>query len=797
MDQNNQYLTEKEENEDILQTIYKYLYYWPWFVGSVLLALILAGLYLRYTTDIYQTTSEIKILDANEGGLDLSGLQGGGPLWDISDVNLQNEIQIITSRRLLSKVVDELELNTRYYSTGQIKSVEIWKDKVPFKVIWHLHDSIVNGVDSSPLIQVNFASNSTFRISTEEIERSKKYSFGELVNVDGYAFEIVLNPYYEDDYGNFQDYSFSFFYTPTQVMQSNLQGRLTVEPVNEQSDILKIVYKGPNISKNEAIVDKLFQQFNEDGIEDKRLVSKNTGEFINQRLDKLVKELDTVETNLVEFKQDRDVITIESTATQLFSKEGGADLEHFKLNTQLSITQSFKEELLSDEGFHLLPANLGIESSSINQLTTIYNEAVLSRQKLLISATEKSPSVTNLDQRLATIRQNIFNSIDSYLKSLQISLENFQDREFVSSSRLNAIPKTEKGLRSIKRQQEIKEKLFLFLLQKREEAALTYAITSPTVKVVDYAYTEPSPIAPQGKIIFLAALVLGLLIPFGILYVFFLLDTKIEDRAHVKKHFGDIPILAEIPQLEKVSLHIIRPNDRSILAESFRVLRTNINYFKPLNKEEGEGQVIFVTSTAKGEGKTFTSVNLAITLATASKRVLLVGSDLRNPKLHNYIKEDKNRLGTSSYLYDESVQFQDLIIKNPLNFNNLDVILSGNVPPNPAELLSNSRFEQLLNEAKSQYDYVIVDTAPTILVTDTLLTASLADITVYIVRAGFTDQKLLEHVKDLHKFKKMNNICIVISGLKDKGRYGYNYGHGYGYEETPHQKHRFRFWKNT
>ncbi|HET8839418.1 MAG TPA: polysaccharide biosynthesis tyrosine autokinase, partial [Flavobacteriaceae bacterium] len=777
-------------------TIYKYLYYWPWFVGSVLLALILAGLYLRYTTDIYQTTSEIKILDANEGGLDLSGLQGGGPLWDMSDVNLQNEIQIITSRRLLAKVVDELDLNTRYYSTGQIKSVEVWKTKVPFKVLWHLHDSIVNGTTSSPYIQINFASNSTFRISTEEIEQSKKYNFGELVNLNGYAFEVVLNPYYEQDYGNFRDYDFSFIYTPTEALLSGFQGQLTVEPVNEQSDILKIVYKGPNIAKNEAIIDKLVEQFNEDGIEDKRLVSKNTAEFIDLRLQKLVKELDTVETNLVEFKQDRDLVTIESTSSQLFAKEGLADMEHFKLNTQLSITQSFKEELLSDEGYQLLPANLGIESSSINNLTEAYNEAVLSRQKLMISATEESPAVQNLDRRLETIKQNIFNSIDSYLKSLKISLENFKDREAISSSSLNAIPKTEKGLRVIRRQQEIKEKLFLFLLQKREEAALTYAITSPTVKVVDYAYTEPGPIAPQGKIIFLAALVLGLLIPFGILYVLFLLNTKIEDRAQVKKHIGDIPILAEIPQLEKGSLHVIRPNDRSVLAESFRVLRTNINYFKPLNKADDEGQVIFVTSTAKGEGKTFTSVNLAITLATASKRVLLVGSDLRNPKLHNYIKEDKNRLGTSSYLYDESVQFSDLIIKSPLNYSNLDVILSGNVPPNPAELLSNNRFEQMLNEAKAQYDYVIVDTAPTILVTDTLLTASLADITVYIVRAGFTDQKLLEHVKDLHKFKKMNNICIVISGLKDKGRYGYNYGHGYGYEETPHQKHRFRFWKN-
>ncbi|HET8810900.1 MAG TPA: polysaccharide biosynthesis tyrosine autokinase, partial [Flavobacteriaceae bacterium] len=347
------------------------------------------------------------------------------------------------------------------------------------------------------------------------------------------------------------------------------------------------------------------------------------------------------------------------------------------------------------------------------------------------------------------------------------------------------------------RQQAIKEKLYLFLLQKREEAALQYAITSPTIKVVDYAYTQPEPVSPKSKIVLLAALILGLLVPFGILYLRFLLNTKVQNKEQVQKIVGDIPIVAEIPQLEKNSVDIIRPNDRTVLAEAFRILRTNINYFKPANKKEGEGEVIYVTSTTKGEGKTFTAVNLAITLASTNKKVLLIGCDLRNPQLHYYIKKDKNSIGVSSYLFDEKISISELILKDPLKYGNLDIVLSGNIPPNPAELLLNGRYEDLLEEAKSSYDYVVVDTAPTILVTDTLLISSLADITVYLVRAGVTDQRLLEHVKELHKNKKLKNIGLVINGLDEKGHYGYNYGYGYGYDEDQLIKSKYKFWKRN
>jgi len=291
--------------------------------------------------------------------------------------------------------------------------------------------------------------------------------------------------------------------------------------------------------------------------------------------------------------------------------------------------------------------------------------------------------------------------------------------------------------------------------------------------------TNTSPIAPNRKSIYLGALFIGLLIPFGIVYLLFLLDTKIHSKLDFDRLSPNIPVVAEIPYIEEDN-RIITKNDRSVLAESFRILRTNINYLTPI-KKEGEGTIVFTCSSIKGEGKTFVSLNLALTLSAMDKNVLLVGSDLRNPQLHKYLNINKNRVGLSNYLYDTSTDWKNLINEKVLNNDFLSIIFAGSVPPNPAELLSNGRFEELLNILKKEYDYIVVDTAPTILVTDTLLISQLADVTVYVTRADHTDKKLLTYSKGLKEQGKLVNMAYVINNVGGEKGYGYGYGYGYKY----------------
>lgn len=793
--QKNGFQEEDNQQDDFRRLITKYLRYWPWFFIGVIMALVLAFLYNRYASEIYHTDSEIKILKDKDSGLDLSGLQGSSPLFDFNEVNLENEIQILKSRKLLDSVVRRLELTTLYYKEGDVRTTEIWKNDIPFRVEWKKIDS--SPEDGFPLFSITFDTSPHFTVEVKDKDISGRASLNQPLELMGFEFDITLNPKYSGDFNTLKDSHYLFKYIPDEKAIDNLNMQLVVSPVGEKSEILNISYEGPNKRKNEAILDTLIVQFNKDGVRDKQLISKRTGDFVGERLKLLVKELDTVESGLVKYKRTNDLVTIESSAQQLFVKESTAEGKRFQMQTQKEMAIGFKDQLVNGEDYGLLPANLGLEDNNVNKLTEVYNESALLRNDLLTSSTAENPLVKNLEEKLDKIKQNILKSINGYINGIEISLKSFQSREGASNSQLNTIPEKEKKIRSIRRQQEIKEKLYLFLLQKREEAALQYATTSPTIKVVDFAYTNPIPVAPKKKIIYLAALILGILFPFGILYLRFMFDTKIDNKDHLEHLLEDVPILSEIPELAKNTHKIITHNDRSVLAEAFRILRTNLSFFKSKKIKKERGEVIFVTSSTKGEGKTFVAMNMAHTLASTGKKTIMIGCDLRNPQVHNYIDHDKNHTGISTYLSDESIKFEDLLLKNVTHFDNLDIILSGQIPPNPAELLMSDRYEQLIDTVKENYDYIIVDTAPTVLVTDTLLISNFADVTLYLVRAGVTDSKLISHIHDVYKTEKLKNMGIVLNGLKEKSKYGYNYnyGYGYGYSEDVGAKGWWKFWK--
>ena len=759
------------EGINIKEMFFNYLMYWKWFVVGAVLSFFVAYTYLRYTPNIYQTTAKIKVLDNSKGAMKLpSDITS---LFSNSKVNIENEIEVIKSYRLMELVALNLNLNTSYYSEGNIVKSELWKNK-PFKVIWlDSKDSVYNEkLSFSIKIEKN-----GYKIVSGDTINNQIFQFGQRNKLSGQSFILAIED--KSVIKNSINGKFTVKRTPLSFVVENLTKSIQVSSTAKTSEVLNLVLSGGNQDKSEAILNSVVEVFNQDGVTDRQLVSQRTIDFVNERFMYLSTELDSIENQKQIFKKDNNLSFLPADAEVTVTKKSLAEGEYYNLETQVALAKLLEDTLKKDGAYSLLPSNIGIENANINTLIADYNKAVLDRSKMLVSAGVKNPMVLEFSDKLVELKQNILYSIRVLQKQLSVSIANIKSLNQDNSNLFSSIPGKEKILRAIERQQTIKETLYLFLLQKREEAYVTKAITTPSIKVVDYAITNYIPISPKRSIIYLAALLVGLLIPFAIVYVLLLLDTKIHGKPDFERLAPDVPVVAEIPFI-KEDQRIITNNDRSTLAESFRILRTNIIYLLPL-KKEGECPVIFTVSSIKGEGKTFVSLNLALTMSTMDKKVLLVGGDLRNPQLHKYLNINKNRIGLSNYLYDASTDWKSLINENIFDNPFLNIIFAGSVPPNPAELLSNGRFEDLLTILKKEYDYIIVDTAPTILVTDTLLISKLADLTVYITRADYTDKKLITYSRDLKVQGKLNNMAYVVNNVGGEKGYGYAYGYGYGY----------------
>ena len=786
-----QYLEQQNDNESLKKEILRYFKFWKWILVSVAIAVTVCYLYLRYTPNIYETSAKIKILKKKDSGMDLSGLVGNSPLFDMSKINLENEIQILKSRRIVEKVVNNLNLETYYYVSGRIKDNEVFGGEVPFKVDWlnRNEDDVQDIIRNT--FQFELLNDSRFQLQIVDGSYESEFRFGEEIVIEDLRLVIHKNPLYNYDNKIPVGRTIFFNYRNKKSAVGSLLAKIITEPVGDISEVLQIKINGENKAKNEAIVNELVQEFNQDGIEDDRAIAIRTEAFVTERLEMLVSELDTVESDLVNFKSTNNVVNLETGSQMVFQSFSDAEKQKSDIETQIEITRFLKNELSNSREYTFLPGDIGINNSTTTRLIEQYNTLVATRNKLLNSSTKNSPQVKRLSDQLNLFKSNIKNSIDNYLQGLEISLRNITTREQKADATIESMPEKEKIVRSIQRQQAVKVKLYVFLLQKKEEAALSSAITAPTAKVVDFAYTSATPVSPKSQVIYLGGLAVGIGLPIGILYLIFLFDTKISTKEQVQAKL-DIPVVAEIPLDKEYNGKIIKPNDNSSLAESFRILRTNLSYFSTNKNSDEKAKVFFSTSSTKGEGKTFTALNTAAALASNNSKTLIVGCDLRNPQLHNYLGVSKDSIGLSSYLVDPDLKIDDILLKrnNDINF---DVIISGEIPPNPSELLNNGRFEELLKEAKAKYDYILVDTAPTMLVTDTLTIFEHADIIIYMVRTNFTEIKILNHIKELQKHKNLNNIAIAINGVNTKKGYDYNYGYGYGYSEEVEKKKWYQF----
>lgn len=771
MQENNQFnpINDNDESINLREQLENYLFHWKWFVLGVVVALLGAYFYLRYTPNQYSVSTTILVDDKNSGGLasELSafsdlGLMGG------SKASLDNEMELLKSKSLAERVVKALGTNVTFFKQGNVIKSELYKGDAPVKINFFSPDSLFHKLDTS--FTVKITSQSTFTLKDAEGNNPKDHNFGELIKtVYG---EMSVTPLKKGKFEEDEEVIVQII--PFENVLNRYRNALQIQPVSKQASVLRLSLTDPVKQKAIEILDNLVAQYNNDAVEDKNLMAKNTNEFINQRIVIVNKDLSAVEKGAEQFKTANQLTDLATEAELAVESKSEIEKRVLELNTQLKLAEYVSDYVNANLG-ELIPANLGIGDASLDGNTEKYNQLVLERNRILKGSSEINPVIINLNGQIKNLGESIKQSLATTKGSLKISLNAIKDRESRFASTISEVPKQERVFRDIQRQQQIMETIYLYLLQKREENAITMAVTQPSAKIIDLAYGSNVPVAPKGNIIYLAALLLGLLIPFGVIYIMSLLDNKVHSRTDVEAVIK-APVLGDIPNTKSGNKIVVSDTDRSSVAESFRLLRTNINFM--LTGIKQGGKTIFVTSTISGEGKTFVSINLAAVLSLTNKKVLLIGADIRMPKIGEYL-DLKYEKGLTHYLMDNTMKVTDII--ESVKDVNFDFISSSLIPPNPSELLMNGRFEEVLAHGKQHYDYVIVDTAPVLLVTDTLLLSYLADMFIYVVRANYLDKRLLVTPKMMHEEKRLPNMAMLVNGT-DLER-GYGYGYGYRYSE--------------
>ncbi|MDO6739084.1 polysaccharide biosynthesis tyrosine autokinase [Wenyingzhuangia sp. 2_MG-2023] len=761
----------QEEKIDIKEILLKYLRYWPLFVLGVVCTCILAFVYLKFQNDMYEATAKIQVLDNEDNAnfsLDLKGLLGK------SKVNLDNEIAVIKSHKIVGEVVKELELNVSYFAKGRLVTRQVFSP--PFKVSHQLPiDSIQVGISFT--LEVNDKGYLLTNLKTEQTYQTHGYNY----QANHPDFLVEIRNIGIQDPESQQGITYTVVVQSLKAATQGIVKSLNVASTSDDSDLLNLSIQTQNARHSQNIINALIGVYEKDGIIDRQKVFKRTIEFVDDRFKYLVSELEEIEKEKKDYKQENRVSKFEVDAGVAIEKNAAKEEELFLIETQLELGEMLQTSLQKQKNFELLPSNIGLDSETINQLSSEYNSSLLEYEKLKISAGENNPYLNVLAKNLSDLRSNINKSINSYVGQLQLRLQRAQNSQGLARTYFKNLPEKEKILRNIERQQNLKESLYLLLLQKREESAINYAVAVSKIKIIDNAIVSP-PIAPSKMKILVLAVFAGILIPLVSLYIKFLLNTRIGTTKDVESIAKGLPVLSSIPLLKDVKQILTEggEQDRSVLKESFRTLITNIKFIIPKTKD-GVGKTLLVTSSVKGEGKTLISYNLASEISNHRNKVILIGADLRNPQLHKYLEIDNVNTGLSSYLNDDNIELSDLEFHHPKETPNLDILFAGSIPPNPTSLLSTPRFEELLGVLKAKYDYIVIDSAPTLLVSDTLIFGKLVDTTVYVTRSNYTEKNIVEYSKRLIDEKKLNNVGYVVNGVDASKGYGYGYNYNYAY----------------
>ncbi|MDQ3190400.1 MAG: polysaccharide biosynthesis tyrosine autokinase [Bacteroidota bacterium] len=746
---------EEQEEFNIKEVLYKYLAYWKWFVLSFALAMIFAFLYVRYKTPLFNIQSSILIKDEKKG-MNADGMLKELDLFSSSKV-VDNEVEILRSFTLMEKVVTDLNLNVRYFAVKTIKDSELY-DKSPI----HLEINYPTDLIYQEPLEIEIINNQSILLNKKPValDQDVLTPFGNLtISLTGKNPEIT---------------NLTVSVAPLVNVVEGFIQNIKVEPSSKMSSVLILSIEDAKPQRGKDLLNNLIIAYNHAALEDKNIVASNTLVFIEDRLKLLSGDLSLVEKNVEEFKSREGITDISVEAKLFLESVQENDIQLNQVKIQQSVLGAIEEYIRNnDKRSGTVPATIGISDPTLLSLINHLTELELQKERTARLIKGDNPIVLSLESQIQNLKASIYENIQSLKKNLSLTAQQLQNQNRRLEAMIKTIPGKERALVDISRQQAIKNNLYMFLLEKREETALSFASAVSDSRTIDTARSSIKPVRPVKRNIYLLFALMGLAIPFGFVYAIDLFNDKIKRRRDIEKA-TQAPILGELSWTDHQDAIVINSTDRSMFAEQIRAIRTNLSFLS-IGKDV---QSILFTSSMSGEGKSFISLNLGASLAITGKKTVILEFDMRKPKLGAALRLPEAK-GLSNYLIGRA-EINEIIRAVPSQ-ENFYIITCGPIPPNPVELLVNGRLEILMAELRQQFDHIIIDAPPVGIVTDAQLLEKQADATLFVLRHNYSPKERIKIADSLYKDSRFKNMNIIFNGIKEGGKYGYGYRYGYGY----------------
>ena len=776
----------------IQDLLYLCLARWKWFVLSLVATIGVATVYLLRTPAVYTRTASVLIKEDSKGKSVSSDLESFSEFGLFqSGTNVNNELITFQSPALMTEVVKRLRLDMNYFVPGKFHRQVAYGLTLPVDVtINDLPENESAGFTLEVQPDGTLFLSDFIRNGTDLDEKDIKGSLFDSIPTPLGKIIINTTPNYVKGKAYTLYVGKSNLYNAVNSCSSNLSVSLN----NEKASVIDLSFKDNSTQRAEDVLSMLISVYNENWVKDKNQIAVSTSMFINERLGVIEQELGNVDEDISSYKSEHLLPDVQAASSMYMAQSSATNAQILALNNQLYMTRYIRNYLANDANrTQLLPANSGIESANIESQIAEYNKQLLQRNSLVANSSAENPLVMDMDQALASMRGAIIRSIDNQIVTLNSQIKSLRQTEQQTTSRIAANPTQAKYLLSVERQQKVKEALYLFLLQKREENELSQAFTAYNTRIVTPPHGSMLPTSPVRKNIFMAAFALGLLIPIVIIFMRENMNTRVRGRKDLES--VTVPFIGEIPLFtrkkkrifgkkpQEVKTVVVKEGSRDIINEAFRVLRTNLEFMTGKDKTSN---VIIMTSFNPGSGKSFLTMNIAVSFAIKGKKVLVIDGDLRHGSASSYI--DSPAKGLSDYLGGRIDNLDEIIVPDPRH-KSMDILPVGTIPPNPTELLFDERLKQVIDTVRGQYDYVLIDCPPIELVADTQIIEKLADRTIFVVRAGLLERSMLAELEKIYGEKKYKNMSLILNGTEGSGgRYGYHYGYGSGYHYGSDEK---------